>query len=149
MPVSEREYMRTPRKKPSGSEVSHVDMSNFRAGVIGLVCIAAVLGFLFLAKQFSPNKKFSTKREQKTEHRLTLRDVAPVDINNASHLELTLLPRISSTKADAIIAERPFKTIDQLDDVYGIGPKTVANLRPYVTISNDSAASDEQLLSQQ
>ena len=145
MPVSEREYMRTPRKKPSGSGVSHVDMSNFRAGVIGLVCIAAVLGFLFLAKQFSSNKKLSTKRE----HRLTLRDVAPVDINNASHLELTLLPRISSTKADAIIAERPFKTIEQLDDVYGIGPKTVANLRPYVTISNDPVASDEHLLSLQ
>ena len=120
-------------------------MSNFRAGVIGLVCIAAVLGFLFLAKQFSSNKKLSTKRE----HRLTLRDVAPVDINNASHLELTLLPRISSTKADAIIAERPFKTIEQLDDVYGIGPKTVANLRPYVTISNDPVASDEHLLSPQ
>ena len=137
--------MRTPRKKPSGSEVSHVDMSNFRAGVIGLVCIAAVLGFLFLAKQFSSNKKLSTKRE----HRLTLLDVAPVDINNASHLELILLPRISSTKADAIIAERPFKTIEQLDDVYGIGPKTVANLRPYVTISNDPVASDEHLLSPQ
>lgn len=145
MPVSEREYMRTPRKKPSGSEVSHVDMSNFRAGVIGLVCFAAVLGFLFLAKQFSSNKKLFTKHE----HRLTLRDVAPVDIKNASHLELTLLPRISSTKADAIIAERPFKTIEQLDDVYGIGPKTVANLRPYVTISNDPVASDEHLLSPQ
>lgn len=56
-----------------------------------------------------------------------------VNINTASAAEMDSLPGIGPSKAAAIIAFRiqngPFKSCDDLDQVYGIGSKTVAGLR--------------------
>lgn len=62
-----------------------------------------------------------------------------VDLNTATQRELETLPGIGPALAGAIIAYReangPFTTIDELDDVPGIGPKTLESLRPLVTVS--------------
>ena len=47
---------------------------------------------------------------------------------------------MSDTLASAIIAGRPFFTVNQLDDVYGIGPKTLELLRPHVIVDTESIA---------
>ena len=56
-----------------------------------------------------------------------------VNINTASAAEMDSLPGIGPSKAAAIIAFRiqngPFKSCDDLEQVYGIGSKTVAGLR--------------------
>jgi competence protein ComEA len=61
-----------------------------------------------------------------------------VDINSASETELEGLPGVGPVLAAAIIAYRtehgPFPTVDALDDVSGIGPATLENLRPLVTV---------------
>jgi len=61
-------------------------------------------------------------------------DISLLDINRASPTELTTLPGIGTTKAAAIVANRPYTTIDELEKVPGIGPKTVEQLRPLVTV---------------
>ncbi len=56
-----------------------------------------------------------------------------VNINTASAEALTTLPGIGPVKADAIIANRPYDSVDDLERVTGIGPSTVEKLTPLVT----------------
>ena len=63
-----------------------------------------------------------------------------IDVNTASTSELIALPGIGEVKAAAIVSYReqngPFTTVEQLDDVSGIGPATMAGIRPMVTIGD-------------
>jgi competence protein ComEA len=62
----------------------------------------------------------------------------PVNINTASLEELQTLPGIGETKAKAIIAYREdkqgFKSIDELQNVTGIGPATFERLKDLITV---------------
>lgn len=51
--------------------------------------------------------------------------------NTATASELIALPGIGPTMADRIIANRPFKSADDLRAVKGIGPKKYERIRPY------------------
>jgi competence protein ComEA len=65
-----------------------------------------------------------------------------ININEANAVELQRLPRIGAAMSQRIIEERaraPFRSVDELRRVKGIGPKTLAKLRPYVTVENPSA----------
>lgn len=59
-----------------------------------------------------------------------------VDINSADWPELTLLPNIGEVLAQRIIEYRqqqgPFTDHDQLQQVVGIGPRTLEAIRPYL-----------------
>jgi competence protein ComEA len=59
-----------------------------------------------------------------------------VDVNHATAVELQRLPGIGPKIAARIVGYRdehgPFATIDDLAKVSGIGPRTVAKLRPLV-----------------
>ncbi len=60
-----------------------------------------------------------------------------VDINSASVAELASLPGIGESKAKAIVEYRavdPFKSVDDLKKVKGIGEKTLEALRPDITV---------------
>jgi competence protein ComEA len=61
-----------------------------------------------------------------------------IDINTAPAAELELLPGIGPTLAARIVSDRaengPFATLDSLERVRGIGPKTVDNLRAMATV---------------
>ena len=60
-----------------------------------------------------------------------------VNLNDAGEDQLTLLPGIGPAKARAIAEQRrthPFRRIDELTRVKGIGRKTFGRLRPYITI---------------
>ena len=57
-----------------------------------------------------------------------------VNVNTASLEVLTTLPGIGPSKAAAIIAERPFDSVEELERVPGIGPKTIATLAPLVKV---------------
>ena len=56
----------------------------------------------------------------------------PLDLNLAEARELEVLPGIGPSRAAAILryrAQRPFRSLDELTQVHGIGPVTVAGVR--------------------
>jgi competence protein ComEA len=65
-----------------------------------------------------------------------------IDVNTAPVAELRKLPGIGPKLSQAIADEReraPFKSVDDLRRVHGIGAKTLDKLRPYVTVGRESA----------
>jgi len=65
----------------------------------------------------------------------------PIDINSASAAELATLPGIGESKAKAIVDYRaadPFKTVDDLKKVKGIGDKVLEKLRPDITVAPEA-----------
>ncbi len=59
-----------------------------------------------------------------------------VDINRADWPEMIQLPGIGETLARRVIVERtengPFLDLDELTRVFGIGPRTLERVRPYL-----------------
>jgi competence protein ComEA len=61
----------------------------------------------------------------------------PIDINRATATELQGLPRIGPVLSQRILearAKKPFRCVEDLRRVRGIGPKTLEQLRPYVVV---------------
>ncbi|MBI2092766.1 MAG: helix-hairpin-helix domain-containing protein [Deltaproteobacteria bacterium] len=66
-----------------------------------------------------------------------------ININTATAAELMLLPGVGKGKADAIIAFRqttPFKAIQDLTKVKGIGDKMFAKFQTYLTLDGPTTA---------
>jgi competence protein ComEA len=71
-------------------------------------------------------------------------DQSLVNINTASPAELATLKGIGDAKAKAIVEYRersgPFKSVDDLANVRGIGNKLLATLRPQITVGTGAEA---------
>ncbi len=62
---------------------------------------------------------------------------APVDLTRATLLELMQLPGIGASRAEAIVRYRtshPFQRTADLLRIMGVGRRTFARLRPFVTV---------------
>ena len=55
-----------------------------------------------------------------------------IDVNRADVSDLEALPSVGEVIAGRIVAGRPYSTFEQLRAVRGIGPRTLARLRPYL-----------------
>lgn len=67
----------------------------------------------------------------------------PIDINTATEEELQALPGIGQTRAQAIVAYReehgPFRYVENLREVAGIGEGTLEKIMDYVTVGEVDA----------
>jgi competence protein ComEA len=69
-----------------------------------------------------------------------------VNLNDATEDQLALLPGIGPGKAHAIAEHRrthPFRHVDELTKVKGIGRKTFGHLRPYLTTAGRTTLDHE------
>lgn len=57
-----------------------------------------------------------------------------ININTATQAQIESLPGIGPVKAQAIIAGRPYASIEELTKAKGIGPKTYENLKSLITV---------------
>lgn len=63
----------------------------------------------------------------------------PLDLNTATIADLTRLPGIGETMAARIVSRRPYLAVEDLLRVVGIGPATLAEIRPYVIVTEPDA----------
>lgn len=70
-----------------------------------------------------------------------------VNINTADATQLVLLPRVGPSVAQRILAHRkengPFKKVEDLMLVQGIGEKTFQLIKPYVATSGDTTLKEK------
>ena len=69
-----------------------------------------------------------------------------IDANSATWVEWGQIEGIGDGLARRIVADReqngPFRSVDDLTRVKGIGPKTLEHLRPWVRVSSESPSSE-------
>src|SRR5882724_864152 len=67
----------------------------------------------------------------------------PVNLNTANSEQLQLVPGIGPATAEKILQMRksygPFKSVDDLRAVRGIGPKRIEKMRKYLTVGKSAA----------
>ncbi|MEF8817783.1 MAG: helix-hairpin-helix domain-containing protein [Salinibacter sp.] len=70
---------------------------------------------------------------------------APINVNTAPPSALEALPGIGPALSERIVTyrttQRPFQQVDELKRVSGIGPKTLATLRPMVRVTVPDSSS--------
>lgn len=87
----------------------------------------------------SPNKlpSYPLESSKNTPATLTAGPVraatAKVNLNTASQAELESLPRVGPAMSERIIEGRPYRSLEDLDKVKGVGPKLLLQLAPLVT----------------
>lgn len=102
------------------------------AGTLGLASLSGLIWSM--GTDSMPIERIQQEQMTSTSAPARLR----IDPNTANQRELQLLPNIGPTLAQNIVRDRtdngPFESINDLDRVKGIGPKTIAGLTDWVTI---------------
>lgn len=121
MGIYDRDYMReddpADRWKPG--------YSIKRWLVIGILAVSLLTSLLYFARSagFGRTNQSATRAEN-----LSLK----VNINTATEEELDTLPNIGPARAKLIVAGRPYKSVEELKKVSGIGDKQLQAMRPFV-----------------
>ena len=64
-------------------------------------------------------------------------DLPPYNLNTATSEQLQRIPGIGAVLADRMIAGRPYRTIQELQNVRGIGSKKLEIIAVYVTLDGE------------
>jgi competence ComEA-like helix-hairpin-helix protein len=114
-----------------------------RSVVLGIVvCLLAVLSYRYFTRPADVPAPLPPEGPRASEL------VSTIDPNEATWEQIALLPGIGEKKAKAIIEYReqyrtdrpgeiPFRNLDDLTNIKGIGDTTVANLSAYLSFPTD------------
>jgi len=116
-----------PRDSPSTQALHPTEVAALvRIGsAFVLICLVVVATLLIVHPPLTTRLETGTPLESR------------LDINAATAAELSALPNIGPTLAARIAEDREtrgnFSSVDDLDRVPGIGPRTIDSLRPHAT----------------
>lgn len=105
--------------------------------------LSAAVGKAGAWKLTDPEKLVELREDQRREMRdlkvafgsfSNLSEEHKLDLNAATSEELQQIKGIGEKLAGEIIKARPFKSVEELDDVKGIGPSLMKNARPYLFV---------------
>ncbi len=88
----------------------------------------------FRAKQRSEDQELKDIQGQVKKDRFS---DGLLDLNTASKEKLMFIKGVGPVLAESIIAGRPYKTVDDLLKVKGIGSKRLEKIRPYVVVGKE------------
>lgn len=99
---------------------------------------AEIALFKKLAEESQPNDSSFSPKSKRTSSRPSTKPTGKINLNSATKSELMTLPKIGAVTAERIIAYRQeqggFKSIEELKNIKGIGPKTFELIKGEVTI---------------
>ncbi|MCK5817085.1 MAG: helix-hairpin-helix domain-containing protein [Candidatus Marinimicrobia bacterium] len=113
--------------------------------IVALILLLGAVGFVVrkvIKKQrvlrssdISMKDTFQREDESREESKIP---TEPVNINTAGLMEIEALPFLGMERSKDIIEYRdkngPFKSLDELTNISGIGPKTLDKLKPLITL---------------
>lgn len=113
--------------------------------VVALILFLGAVGFVIrkvikkqrILRSSDINMKDTFQREDENREESTF-PTEPVNINTAGLMEIEALPFLGLERSKDIIEYRdkngPFKSLDELTNISGIGPKTLDKLKPLITL---------------
>jgi len=113
--------------------------------VVALILLLGAVGFVVrkvikkqrVLRSSDVNMKDAFQREDENREESTIPS-EPVNINTAGLMEIEALPFLGLERSKDIIEYRdkngPFKSLDELTNISGIGPKTLDKLKPLITL---------------
>ena len=135
-----QEFQTTTRERdhdPRGSLGNFFMHHRYRILVSCLVLVALAGGALYAAR-FSENAPKVVYSASLDEVEAASEQPLLIDINTADAERLDELPQVGLSTAEAIIEHRqangPFNTIEELENVSGIGPATLEKIKPFATV---------------
>jgi competence protein ComEA len=96
------------------------------------------LKYLVTVKAAKAAKKIETKSTSQAAKQT--KSIGPLDLNSADKSALEELPGIGPALAEKIIAARPFKSVDDLKDVSGIGLEKFDNIKNLIAVDQEEEA---------
>lgn len=133
---------RAPEAKPAAQPAAKPGIPAAAIYVAGAVVVAIALVlivWMLTSKRSTPTAPIAGSNPSQPAPAATAPSRAGmINLNTATAAQLRTLPDIGPAMADKIVDYRtkngPFRSVDQLDSVSGIGPKTLAKLRPLVYV---------------
>jgi comEA protein len=96
-----------------------------------------------LASVVSAQTAAATKSQKAKTTKTVVGLVTPVNLNTATAAQIDALPGVGAATAQRIVEYRqkngPFKKIEELMNVKGIGEKSFLKLKPLITVGGDKA----------